>query len=225
MILKRQNINRSRGDIIRQLKQPPQISTNVIFKSEARALRERGISNNPSLKQSFSSGNLSNFSNNQLSDREGLKLAYQQGNHIYINNNKMFIAGSKSFQDWRDNLLIPPTLTTYHNIYQSAHDELMKNAQVNEIIGHSAGGAVVLELEKQYPNRFNKTRTYSAPVFSPLGFERLDQNHLRFRTTGDPIAVFDNSAITINKNSINPFSNHSFENYGDTGKQTGYQII
>jgi hypothetical protein len=212
MILKRQKITTPKGDILGHLQQPKQIPEALALKESQKSLPMNTIFK-------------SNFSNNQLSDREGLKIAYEQGNHIYINNNKMFIAGSKSFQDWRDNLLIPPTLTTYHNIYQSAHDELTKNAQVNEIIGHSAGGAVVLELEKQYPNRFNKTRTYSAPVFSPLGYERLDQNHLRFRTQNDPIAVLDNSAITINKNTINPFVNHSYENYGDMGKDTGVQII
>ena len=199
MILKRQNMQKTKGDILRQLKQPKKVPLTRIY--------------NVTIPEA-------------LSDKEGLKLAYQQPNHIYINNNKMFIAGSKNLQDWVDNVaFIPPQLTTYHNIYKSANDTLMLNPQVNEAIGHSAGGAVLLELEKQYPKRFDKTRSYSAPVFSPLGFERLDENHLRFRTTLDPVAMLDNSAITINKNSINPFSNHSFENYGDTGKQTGYQII
>ena len=200
MILKRQNMGTTRGDIIRNLKQPNQIP------------------------EAFPK--ITRQSLNQISDAEGLKKAYQQPNHIYIDKHKMFIAGSKSIRDWVDNAaFIPPSLTTYHNIYQSANDSLKQNPQVNEIIGHSAGGAVLLELEKQYPNRFNKTRTYSAPVFNPFGNEALNENRLRFRTTFDPVAAFDNNAITINKNSLNPFTNHSYENYFDTGKDTGYQII
>ena len=144
---------------------------------------------------------------NHISDAEGLRMAYQQPNHIYIKDNRMYIAGSKSPKDWVDNVaFIPAQLTQFHNIYQSAHTELQNNPQVNELIGHSAGGSVLLELEKQYPNRFQKSRSYAAPVFSPLGNENLDQHHLRFRTLGDPVAILDDSAITVKKPTINPFN-------------------
>ena len=151
-----------------------------------------------------------------LSDRDGLRLAYQQPDHVYIQENKMYIAGSKTATDWVHNVaFIPTQQTQYHNIYKSAFDQLKKNPQVNELIGHSAGGAVLLELQKQYPNRFDKTRSYSAPVFNPLGSGQLNENHLRFRTIGDPVAMLDNGAITMNKNILNPFITHSFTNYGE----------
>ena len=199
MIPKRQNLGFTRGDIIRTLKQPKQTQAAYISKP---------------------------MYVNHLSDREGLKQAYLRPDHIFINNNRMYIAGSKSPSDWVDNVaFIPTQLTQFHNIYKSANNQLQNNPQVTELIGHSAGGSVLLELEKQYPDRFQKSRSYGAPVFSPLGKEKLDENHLRFRTIGDPVAVLDNSAITINKKSINPFTNHSYENFGDIGKETGKQIM
>jgi hypothetical protein len=33
--------------------------------------------------------------------------------------------------------------------------------------------------------------------------------------------MFDNNAININKNTINPLSLHSYNNYSDTGKVGG----
>jgi hypothetical protein len=191
-MLSKRKIGRSRGDVIRYLKQPTQVQPRTAI--------------NPFNRVS------------QLSDAEGLRRAYQQPNHIYINNNRMYIAGSKSLEDWKDNLLIPPQLTEHHNIYRSALEELKDNQNVTELVGHSAGGAAVLELDKRYPDRIQKTRTYGAPVIS-FGNEQLDERHLRFRAPFDPVAMFDNAATTINKHTINPFANHSYEDFGDIGKE------
>ena len=200
MIPKRQNIGFTKGSMLRHLKQPKQIPPSNMLRQNTRI--------------------------NRISDAEGLRLAYQQPNHIYIKDNRMYIAGSKSPKDWVDNVaFIPTKLTPFHNIYQSANSELQSNPQVDELVGHSAGGSVLLELEKQYPNRFQKSRSYAAPVLSPFGNEKLDDNHLRFRTAFDPVAILDNSAITVKKPSINPFKTHSYENFGDMGKETGVQIM
>lgn len=190
MIFKRRNIGYSRGDILRSLKQPSPTATQ--FKME------------PVVQH--------------ISDQEGLRKAYEQPNHIYIDKNRMYIAGSKSVQDWIDNALFIPTNTTvFHNIYRSASEELQKNPQITEVIGHSAGGSAVLELEKQYGDRIKKSRTYAAPVVSLFGNEPIDEKHLRMRTFLDPVAILDNSALTVNKNTINPFANHSFDNFGNIG--------
>ena len=47
---------------------------------------------------------------------------------------------------------------------------LKDNPQVKQVVGHSLGGAVALELQKQFPDL--KSRTYGAPVFEPSGVER-----------------------------------------------------
>jgi hypothetical protein len=44
---------------------------------------------------------------------------------------------------------------------------------------------------------------------------------MRFRTLGDPVAIFDNNAITVLKNTTNPFELHSYDNYGDIGVDQG----
>ena len=193
-MLSKRNIGGTRGDIIRYLKQPQKVQPRTAI--------------NPFNRIS------------QLSDAEGLRRAYQQPNHIYINNNRMYVAGSKSIEDWKDNLLIPPQLTEHHNIYRSALEELKDNQNVTELVGHSAGSSAVLELDKKYPDRIQKSRTYGAPVIS-FGDEKMDDRHLRFKAPFDPVAILDNAAITVNKHTINPFANHSFEDFGDIGREIG----
>ena len=44
---------------------------------------------------------------------------------------------------------------------------------------------------------------------------------MRFKTNNDIITALDPNAININKNTINPLSLHSYDNYSDTGKSNG----
>ena len=66
-------------------------------------------------------------------------------------------------------------------------------------MGHSLAGSVALELHKIITKRF--------------------------KTNFDIISMFDNNALTIHKNSLNPLSLHSYDNYADTGLETGKQIM
>lgn len=162
---------------------------------------------------------------NQISDKEGLDKAYQQPNKIYLNNKTMYIAGTSSLQDVYDDLKIPLRLTKYSQRYYDA-DKILKNRNNNieNIVAHSLGSSVGLELNKNYHNKF-KTRVYSSPVFDLFKNNSVNDKNMRFKTSGDLISMFDKNAITINKNSLNPLSLHSYGNYGDTGKQLGKQII
>jgi len=165
--------------------------------------------------------------NNNLSDKQGLRNAYNSDNKIFIDGNKMYIAGTSNLQDVWDDLKIPFHLTRYSQRYKDADEELKKNNQVDTIIGHSLGGVVSLELNKNYNNRF-KTTTYSAPVFDLFKNRTVNDNNLRFKTNNDIIGLFDKNAINVGKNSVNPLSLHSYDNYVDTGKVGGgvnYQII
>ena len=72
------------------------------------------------------------------------------------------------------------------------------------MVGHSLGGSVALELEKNNPQDKLFTTTYGAPVYTDSS---IYSN--RFRVVGDPVSMFDNGAITKLPNSINP---HSYEN-------------
>ena len=49
--------------------------------------------------------------------------------------------------------------------------EEFKNGEIGTVVGHSLGGSVNSELQKNYPSRIKKSRTYEAPVMDLLGSE------------------------------------------------------
>ena len=99
--------------------------------------------------------------------------------------------------------------------YQAARDALMKNPQIKRTTGHSLGGSVALELEKNYKN-ITSSRTYGAPIWNPLGSE--SNNVERYRNWIDPVSVFDRSAVKSVK--WNPFETTSLtHDYGNIATQ------
>ena len=190
-----------------------------------------------------------------IADNEGLRRAYNQPNRIYINGNRMYVAGTTwtddnnvskpplytmilkglfpgmipdnfSLNDAVDDLKIPTFQTKNIQRYKDAEQVLKENPNVNTLVGHSMGSGVILELNKSNNNKFI-TRTYSAPVFDPFpnNWEKNNPNNERFRTKGDPVAIFDNNAETVYKPTLDPLSLHSFNNYGDIGKGVDKPLV
>ena len=94
--------------------------------------------------------------------------------------------------------------------YQSLDKYLERNQNINELVGHSLAGSVILEKQQQDPTI--TTFTYGAPVIS-FGDEG---NVNRYRTKYDYFSIFDRNAKR--SDSDEPFnlpSNHSYE--GMTG--------
>lgn len=90
--------------------------------------------------------------------------------------------------------------------YQSLDKYLQKNQGINELVGHSLAGSVILEKQQQYPTY--TTYTYGAPVIS-FGDEG-DVN--RYRTKYEYLSIFDRNAKMLDSNQ--PFNlpeNHSYE--------------
>ena len=84
--------------------------------------------------------------------------------------------------------------------YKMAKEALQDNPQVTRVVGHSLGGSVALELQKEFPNL--QSRTYGAPVFEPTGLERWQKGNVeRFANMYDPVTIFDNSATRTNQTS------------------------
>ena len=90
-----------------------------------------------------------------ISDEEGLKLAYDAKNGLYQHYNKLFIAGTRDFPgDHLDDLKLPfdDTLNKTKRgrdadaYYRSHHGK-------DTVIGHSLGGAVALSLESNIKNK------------------------------------------------------------------------
>ena len=59
-------------------------------------------------------------------------------------------------------------------------------------MGHSLAGSVVLQMQKQYPAKQNKTTTYGAPVASMTAPDGI--NNKRYRNYDDPISMLDRGA-------------------------------
>lgn len=184
-----------------------------------------------------------------LSDVEGLQRAYERPNGVYIRNNTMFVAGTRDLHDWYDDFTKIPTNTTYNALrYRNAdkalkqNDELNPDSKITSLVGHSLAGAVVLEMQKQYPDRNFKTTTYGAPVASMTTPDNI--NNKRYRNYQDPVSILDRGATMNVKNQLNvkdyqnlnyisnvkdiatkALNNHGYENFtnnqiDDTTKET-----
>ena len=89
--------------------------------------------------------------------------------------------------------------------------------------GHSLGGSVVLQLQKDFPEKNLKTFTQGAPVMDLLGTQKADigaDNVMRVSNNGDIVSAFDMSAKKTSH--PNPFSYapsfwHDFHNKEQAG--------
>ena len=160
--------------------------------------------------------------NGRISNIQGIKMAYDRDNKVYMRGNKMYIGGTTSFTNWLENFTKLPfgVLGGVRDMerYIEAERILKENPQITELVGHSQAGVVALQLAKDFPNRNLRTRTYNSPSFS-LGFEQPSEQHKRFRKVGDIVSAFDGSAINYNIDTLNPFKNHdisSLDNIDET---------
>ena len=147
-----------------------------------------------------------------ISDAEGLRRAYNEPNRLYINGDRLYVAGTTwtdghtgnfSLNDAIDDLKIPLFQTKDIQRYKDAEKVLSNNPEINQLIGHSMGSSVILELNKNNNDKYT-TRTYSAPVFDLFPHQNNDPNNQRYKTAGDLVSIFDYNANTVYKNSINP---------------------
>jgi len=182
-----------------------------------------------------------------ITDAEGLRRAYNNPNRLYKHGDRLYVAGTTwtddkmdvskppwyttllkdilpgkipynfSLNDAIDDLKIPEFKTRDIQRYKDADKFLKQNSDIKQLIGHSMGGSVVLQLNKDNNNKF-ETRTYSAPVFDVIPHNSNDPENERFKTLGDPVAIFDNNARVTFKPTLNPLDLHSYNNYGNIGK-------
>ena len=166
-----------------------------------------------------------------ISDAEGLRRAYNEPNRLYINGNRLYVAGTTwtddrmnvskpplytmllkglfpqtipdnfSLSDPIDDLKIPLFKTQDIQRYKEAAEVLKNNPNIDQLVGHSMGSSVILQLNKDNNDKFT-TRTYSAPVFDVLPHSNDDANSQRYRTSGDLVSIFDNNANTVYKDSL-----------------------
>ena len=155
-----------------------------------------------------------------ITDAQGLRRAYHQGDS-YPCGNALYIAGSHTGEDWFDDVTKVPFWgsVTRATRYQQAEKALKANPNITRVVGHSLGGSVALELQKNYPRL--QSRTYGAPVWDPLG--RDGNTADRHRNWLDPVSMFDRSATrSVKWNPLDNFSlTHTYDNIGSNFKSEG----
>jgi len=142
-----------------------------------------------------------------ISNAEGMARAYEQGD-AYAHGDMVYIAGSHTARDWWDDVTKIPFWGDSHKIYrlQMAQKALKANPQATTVVGHSLGGSVALQLQKDNPRL--KSVTYGAPVLDVFGGDRRDYDMARlrggpgpekperYRNVLDPVSFFDASAVS-----------------------------
>ena len=141
-----------------------------------------------------------------ITDKAGLEKAYGRESKLYTHGATLYIAGTSSLQDVWDDLKIPFNQTDKSMRYRKAVDVLNVNKDITNVVGHSLGGSVALELQKNYPDRNFKSNTYGAPVLSTTGADN------RFRNFFDPVCFLDRGATNSVNVGLNPHTYSNFEN-------------
>ena len=143
-------------------------------------------------------------------DEEGLEAAYKNplGTAYDPATKTEYVKGSVTPRDWFDDLtLIPFGNTASAQRYKQAdktYNQLQASGQpVKRIVGHSLGGSVALEMQKNH--NIPSSRTFGAPVLDL----NSRQNPERFRHPLDPFSVLDRGA-TWGRPTLNP---HTYSGY------------
>ena len=161
-------------------------------------------------------------------DTYGLKRAYEDPNGIYRDGETLYIAGTKSFQDAVDDLKLPFYQTRNTKRYKDVDNFIQdyaididgkKNYGIKNIVSHSLGSAVGQQINSDYGNIF-QTRSYGAPFVSRQRPDETGTN-LRIRKAGDVVSMFDKGSITLNRGSLDPLQNHSYQDIGNVHNKEG----
>jgi hypothetical protein len=137
-----------------------------------------------------------------IADNEGLYKAYNAPDAIYVEGNRMYVAGTRSIGEAvRDWWKIPTGKTVDIERYGQLTEALRKNPQVDTLISHSLGANAVAELQKQTNNKY-MARYYGAPFFNVMPWDAPDPRNQTFRHPGDPISAFDHKAVDIRPGSF-----------------------
>ena len=94
----------------------------------------------------------------------GLNKAYNNNNKIHVDGDTLFIAGTSNLKDAYDDITKIPFYgsTMDSTRYNQAKTALDSNPHIKNLVGHSLGGSISLEIQKN--NAKYKTTTYGAPV-------------------------------------------------------------
>ena len=167
-----------------------------------------------------------------LTDTQGLRLAYENPDGIYKNGSILYIAGTKSLQDALDDVKLPFYQTRNTKRYKDVNKFIQdgsievdgkKHYGISDVVSHSLGSAVGQQINNDYGNIF-RSRSYGSPFVSRQRPEDTGTN-LRIRKAGDPVSMFDNATINLNRSSLNPLDNHSYADIANVKNKAGNEPI
>ncbi len=161
-----------------------------------------------------------------LEDRVGLARAYDAPNNVYIRGNVAYVSGTQltrtfgeAARDLFDDAKLPLGGVRSSRRYEELQQALARHPEVTQLVGHSLGGAAVIEAARQQPTL--STTTYGAPVMDVFAKSSRSVPN-RFANYGDPIASFDTNA-TPSVNTANPHSFSNFATTSATNSSKGYE--
>ena len=157
-----------------------------------------------------------------MTDAIGLRLAYESPDGLYQNGMGLYVAGTGGGGRWLGDLYDDITKVPFNKAneaqrFKDAKRKIEEEGNIEQIIGHSLGGAITLHLNKDYENKC-KTRVYASPAVSSQKPEDTGQN-LRIRSKYDPISILDQGAIKVDKATVEPFTNRFMDGFKDVGHQ------
>ena len=161
-------------------------------------------------------------------DEAGIAKAYADTTYpgvYYAKTRTEYVKGTvpSNMSDWYDDFSKIPAWSDIHDadrtkMAEAAYQDLIKQGKpVDRISGHSLGGSVALQLQKDHGIPFS--RTFGAPVMQLSPFER---NAERYRHPMDPFSILDRSATNARSWSLNPHNYGGFSNNSSLfGKSLG----
>jgi hypothetical protein len=154
-------------------------------------------------------------------DEKGLAEAYMNpvGTSYDPATKSLYVKGSSTATDWLDDArYIPFGDTARSERYGQAveaYNKLTGSGQpVDRVAGHSLGGSVALELQKNLAKQGREvgSRTFGAPVMDLKPFDRYYNNAKPYKHPTDAVSIFDRGA-TWGDWKAYPHSYAGFQNF------------
>jgi len=151
-------------------------------------------------------------------DEEGMAKAYNDATYpgVYYDQdtNTMYVKGTVDAQDWWDDFSKVPVWGNlrdsrrYKDAEFAYNDLLKRGLPIDRIVGHSLGGSIALQQQKD--KNIDFSRTFGAPVVDLNPLKRGTQE--RYRHILDPVSIFDRGASFGDIRSY-PHSYSGFQGY------------
>jgi hypothetical protein len=146
-------------------------------------------------REKYTSGGVS-----YAQDEAGMGKAYNDkstpGTYLDPSSHTLYVKGTVNAQDWWDDFTKVPAWGDLKDSFrykdaERAYDFFTRKGEpIDRVVGHSLGGSVALELQKNKAIDFS--RTFGAPVLDPNPFHRGSVERIRHPL--DPVSVLDRGA-------------------------------